>query len=316
MTRWIIIPALLCLQGCFLFAPPPPEPPDAEPVVTAVDEACLDSAVGGDPSASSSQQLGVSRLNCHRVLAGLAPVGFDPALNDAAQAHADYIVATDEFGHVESQPAHPAYTGDRAPQRVDAAGFELDASVELLSEVVGYFSDGSKPASAVDVWMSNVYHREPLMAPVLDSAGFGSAGLFDVMLMVGPWEPDAGVESAVYPADGQWGVPTAFDSDTEAPDPAPTRGVVGYPVSITFLAPLASGNGTFDVRADAASSLVGPDGAVAADVLSPANDAALLRSVFLVPHAPLEPATTYEATVSGSVAGAPFAESWSFTTAE
>ena len=277
---------------------------------------CVTPAAQGDPEASSAQREGLERLNCHRDLMGLAPTFLSAELSAAAQAHAEYIAATDEYGHIESDSGHAAFTGVDASERVRAQGVEIDPLYQALMEVVSYHSEGADAAVSIDDWIDSVYHRAPLAIPELSRVGIGSATVFDVMEIVAPWQGDEDVHVAKYPGDGQRGVPTSFDSDRESPDPAPLRGVVGYPVTLSFLVREAGGGTNpygIDVDRDA-TVLEGPSGPVPCDVLQPADDDILMRTVALLPHEPLTEGTSYTATVVVDLPTGPVEETWSFTT--
>ena len=101
----------------------------------------------------------------------------------------------------------------------------------VLVEVVAW---GTTPTEAVDLWIGSVYHRIPFTMPYWIDAGFGQTGDFSSMSFVTPSPTDHA--AVVFPAHGQDEVPTSFDSDTEMPDPAPSHGVVGYPVTVTAVA--------------------------------------------------------------------------------
>ncbi len=277
---------------------------------------CVAPPAQGDPAANSATRAGVERLNCHRDLMGLEPVYLDPVLSAAAQAHADYIAATEEYGHGQSDPGHPLFTGIDARERAEFQGIDIDMSAEALLEVVSFHSDGADPALSVDDWMDSVYHRAPLALPQLSAVGVGSADVFDVMELIAPWEGGDGVTSAVYPGDGMRGVPPSFDSDRESPDPAPDRGVVGYPVTVSFLvAEAGGGTNPYGVWLDYDWIwLDGPDGPVDITILEPESDDFLMRTVALVPHEELLPGSTYFAHVEAEVAGENVVEDWSFTT--
>ncbi len=313
-----ILAAVVALAGCSAGAPPE----DAASGVSSEAQepglrpmACTTPPAQGDPAATSPQREGIQRLNCHRDLMGLAPAFLDPELGALAQAHADYVAATGEYGHVESQTGHPLFTGVDAVDRADALGVAFDPQAQALLEVVSFQDRGADPPAAVDRWVDSVYHRPPIGLPTLDGVGIGSADVFDVMEVLAPWEGD-GLDVGAYPGDGQRGIPTSFDTDRESPDPDPERGVVGYPVTLSFLMANAGGGGNpYGIEVDRdATRLDGPDGEVPCTILEPADDDVLLRTVALLPHDPLAADTTYTATVVLELAAGPVEEQWSFTT--
>jgi len=285
--------------------------------ITPIDRVCAEAELPlGDTSATRSQRLGVQRVNCHRAVMGLAPTVLEASLDFAAQNHAEYLRSLGSMTHRQAEPELPGYLGEWPGDRAVAGGYVWDAQEESLSEVISFVETGNDPAFAVDQWMSNVYHREPLVQPELVGAGFGSLGEYDVMLTCGPWVSDGGVRSAGYPSQGQWAVPTSFDSDREVPDPMPDHGIVGYPISLTFLAPGTSGQNLYDLDVrPGASRLTDEDGAnVPVRLLQPNTDPRLIWSAFLVPEQPLMPLTEYEARFVGTVGDVEFDERWTFTT--
>lgn len=278
--------------------------------------ACVTPPAQGDPAASSPVREGLERLNCHRDLMGLEPAFLDATLSAAAQAHADWIAETDEYGHHQSDPTHPLYTGFDAEERARSHGIDFDPSEQAIMEVVSYHSEGSDPRQSVDDWIDSVYHRAPLALPQLDRVGVGSAGLFDVMELLAPWEGDE-LQLAMYPGDGMRGVPRSFDSDKESPDPDPARGVVGYPVTLSLLVPDAGGGGNpYGLEVDPIfTALVGPGGEVPCDVLQPSTDDVLMRTIALLPHEPLAAGETYEVWMGIEMPQERLELTWSFTTA-
>ena len=283
------------------------EDPTPAPVPSAVDEACGTISNPGDPTATEGEIAGLVRFNCYRRLLGLTEVHMDPALMATARNHAHYIDANNAYGHEETDPSAEGYTGQWVADRAAAAGFVYDAIDTDLQEVVSRASTGADAAQAVDLWVNSVYHRTPILRPDVQAVGIGQAGLYDVVVAAAPWEPAGDLQRISLPADGQFGVPTSFDSDTETPDPSP-RGVVGYPLNVGVQGPWT---GPFEdphgLRLDPiTSSITGPDGAVPFTVLDPSNDSHLRENAFLLPDAPLAPNTAYTVVFSGQADGVDF----------
>lgn len=283
--------------------------------VGTVDAACGTPDGAGDEAASQAQIDGLWRLNCHRALAGLPTVQLDPALNQAAQAHADYMHATGEYGHEETDSSQPGYTGGSAGERAAAAGYGLDTTTSQLAEVIGFRSEGADAVFAVDNWINTVYHREPLLVPQLDAVGFGQAGIFDVMELVAPWSDERSL--AIYPARGQADVPTTFDSDTESPDPVPEAGTVGSPITISVLDDgWGADTDPYAISVDLAGTSVRTTAGseVPFVVREPGSDPWLVRMVAIVPLEPLQANTTYEVDVALRIGSEERTESWAFAT--
>lgn len=134
--------------------------------------------------------------------------------------------------------------------------------------------------------------------------------------MVGPL-PGRWDGLVLFPPDGATGVPTAFDSDTEWPDPVPEARYVGYPVTVGVSATRDPGpdDDPYEVRVVSAS-LTGPSGPVEVRVLAPGGDPFLTQAVALVPLAELEPATAYEVAVTLRWSGGEETAEGAFTTAD
>ncbi len=327
-VRLPYVVALALLAGCDLLSPggDPLGTGDDDDAVgagrfDALDASCdaLTLGAAGDTSATAAQIEAVQRVNCYRQLAGLPEAPLHPLLDLAAQSHADYAAANDEFSHGEANSAHELYTGDTARDRIVAAGYPYDSAVETVSEVMARQASAD-PTRAVDKWMESVYHRVPLLVPGVVGLGAGSAGPFDVVDIVTPWEHEDGgpaVAYGRYPVPDQQDVAVAWDSDWEFPDPAPDAGLIGVPVTLTLLYGTLSGAGNpYSVVVDAdQTTLRTTEGAVPFTLLDPSNDALLQRSISLVPTAPYEAGTTYTALFVFAVDGTPREQQWSFTTA-
>jgi hypothetical protein len=280
---------------------------------SSLDSGCMDY----EPGTGSVALEAVSRLNCYRNLMGLEPVAHDGALAAAAQAHAEYMNATDEYGHVEADATHALFSGASPSARAAAGGFDFDSSQWGMHEVVAFFDSGSDPSRAVDLWMNTIYHREPLSTPGLSRVGFGSSGIYSVMEIIAPWESDGSVTLAMYPAPGQDNADTSFDTDRETPDPVPGLGEVGLPITVTALAPLwLNDDDPYGLRINrAATRLQSGSGEERPLVfLDPEDQSALLRTAAAIPAEPLPPYTTWDVTFVFTLDGVDYERAWSFAT--
>ena len=104
---------------------------------------------------------GLAAVNATRGRHGLAAFEFSPALQKAAQTHADLMADTGNYGH-EFGPS------TRFPKRLAAAGFDGSAGENLG---VGY---GSIDA-AIQGWLDSPDHRNIMLRPSYDRAGFAYA---------------------------------------------------------------------------------------------------------------------------------------------
>ncbi len=267
------------------------------PVYVRLEDACGTSEFGYD-TPSTEAQSALEQSNCYRNLVGLQPGVLHPALDEAAQSHADYMQARGQLTHQQSAGTS-GYTGDWVWDRMEFAGYPLEAG-RSWGEVVAY---GYDPVAAVDGWVQSVYHRIPFTTPSWKEVGFGQAGLFSAMGIVTYWpaETDSAV---IYPVDGQLDVPTTFQSDEEWPDPAPDHGAVGTPITVTVGSPntTSSSDNPYDLEL-LEWQVSGPMGEVDAIVLTPNDDAYLGNTIALVPTDPLEPLADYAVEISISWTG-------------
>jgi len=199
-------------------------------------------------------------LNCLRGLAGLTDLARAPALDEAAQGHADYLVANGQRTHKEN-PGLEGFVAETPAKRAREADYDAFWDV---AEVIAY---RASERAALDSLMSALYHRlallrldagevgmatasggrepeaafvaltaNPAMGENCDAAEDGSGG-FTLTCDPGyqatrtramedqpPWIP--------WPPPGAEGIPPAFFE--ENPDPLPDYSVSGYPVSLQF----------------------------------------------------------------------------------
>lgn len=293
-----------------------PTGPAAEPSGTGCEPTSFDLTTELTSRAAEA----IIQVNCYRSRMSANLAVLDAALNEAAQFHAEYLVATGAWGHGEADTSQESYRGETPGARAGAAGFLVDDNTQSISELIGFRESGADASTAVDLWISTVYHRLPLAIPELEAVGFGSSGIYDVMLVVSPWESNdtsTDFQSHAYPVPGQRDVPLSFDTDHEIPDPVPGAGEVGFPVSLSFL------DQSFHEPGDLYALEINPDisslhntsgDLVPTLLLSPPNDEFIRRSAVLIPLEPLEENTYYNAAIGGSIDGTAFSQSWSFET--
>ena len=173
------------------------------------------------------QEQAITRLNELRAYAQAPPVRADPALQQAAEAHAAYYAENGFTGHYQD-PTSAGFTGATPADRMQAAGFAGKCSGESASTVSG------DPAAAVDALVNSVYHRTIMLHPALVLVGYGESAGGSVFDFGGCLDglPDAN-RLYIYPGAGQSDVPHSFLPRTEIPNPLPdTEGYVGSPISI------------------------------------------------------------------------------------
>ena len=298
-----------------------PDADDHGAIGLTVEGACVDGSESFD-GADDLQHDAIRWINCYRNLTSLQTVSLFSDLSLAADRHASYMTETDEFGMVETDPAAQHYSGYDTLERLASAGREVDLQADSVYEAVTSAGSGSvaEPELAIDAWINTVYHRPPLLRPLIDEMGVGFDGSFGDLVTVGPWdtaERGGGVLAARYPAPGQGEIPPVFHSDMERPDPAPDADEVGSPISVTFMAAQWAGNGNhFDVFLEADGCSVRKVGGDELDLLllEPDTDPYLWATVVLLPNEPLEEFETYQVEIEATVNGDPWVSGWTFTT--
>jgi hypothetical protein len=255
----------------------------------------------------------LAAVNQLRIQAGLVALEADPKLAQAAQSHADYVLANWEsyqqngWSLHEEQVGLGSFTGANADARV----LHFRWTGLPVYEVISNRPSGS---AAVVSWIETLYHRLPVLTPRVTLAGYGHAakeGLYVNVMVVGAEiidEATIATHPAVkYPVADTVDVPAEWDGN-EVPQPAPPPG--GYPSGPVITLHYPAGAVT-----EAQATVTGPAGAVPCAVTTSAEDLLLgAGNVVLLPHDPLEPSTAYTVAVSGKRDGVAFSETWKFTT--
>jgi hypothetical protein len=258
---------------------------------------------------ANDRKAALDAANAARSAAGLSPLREDPALDEAAQAHAYYYLfnasqsQVSGTGILAEDPSLPGFTGARGIDRDRHFGFTGARGTELADHAL-------TAAASIESSIDSVYHRLPVVDRETVAAGFGEARVGSIVISV--LDVGAGAAAAgdptVYPADGQSAVPVAF-VDNEVPDPLPSGAIppVGYPVCLQV-------GGAQQLKVTA-GRLVGPDGKeVPTFTFDPGNQVGQNQWA-MTARQPLTPGARYTAEVTGTVDGTNFTKSWSFTVA-
>lgn len=250
----------------------------------------------------------LEHANCFRLEMGLQPGSLDPVLDDATQAHAEYMLENSVLDHQEVAD-NPGFTGEWVWDRLEAAGYALEPG-SSWSEVL---AEGEGARGSIDRWMNSVYHRVPFTMPGWRAVGFGRADPYVGMTFV--MDYPAGYRSSVlYPSDGQTGVPTTFDSDTEWPDPVPDAREVGPPITVTVSDVAIGADSNPHGLSLVDARVEGPDGTLDVVTLQPGDDDFLQYAIAVIPREPLQPLTDYDVEVTVIWGGQEDTVSGSFTT--
>jgi len=303
-------------------APAPSPAPTPAPTGPIAAQMTVPTPVGYD----AERLAAFNRLNEIRLSAGLGMVAQSTAMDQAAQAHADWMVANDQFSHQE-QAGSVGFVAESWPLRDEAFGYVPVGGSEVMA--------ASGHASAeVDALVNGVYHRAGMLAfePVDAGIGWsgGSGAHVAMPLVIDMTRPglDAvrGLGQAaqqtiggvsIWPLDHATGVPLRLG--LESPNPVPGRDVLtlGTPASIT-IDRLKTISAVSFVVTNTATGAVVPT-----QTLTNQNDPNFLVQpsfVAAIPLVVLDPHTTYSVDFSGSAKAFDGStesvnRAWSFTTA-
>ncbi len=326
-----LLAALMSLTACggggAAPAPPPPPAPPPAPVPAPTAPIAAQLSVLTPVGYDADRLAAFNRLNELRLSAGLGMLAQSTAMDQAAQAHAEWMIANDSFTH-EEIAGTPGFTGLNWPRRDETFGYVPVEGIEVMA-------GPAHGTQGVDTLINMAYHRAGMLAfePVDIGVGWtnGLATNVGMPLVMDITRPgtdttrglgqDAqarihGVE--IWPVDGAQDVPLRLGS--ELPNPVPTQDVLslGTPASIT-VAETKTISATSFVMTNSSTGAV-----VLVRILTNTNDPNLLvpeSFIAAIPLAVLAPDTTYAVAFSGSaverVSGLTEAinRTWSFTTA-
>ena len=307
--------------------PPPPPPPAPAPAPAPTAPIAAQLSVPAPVGYDADRLAAFNRLNELRVAAGLGMLAQSTAMDQAAQAHAEWMIANDSFTH-EEVAGTPGFTGSDFPSRDEAFGYVPVEGAEVMTGPV-------HGVQGVDLLINTAYHRAGMLAfePVDIGIGWtdGVATNVSMPLVMDITRPGTdstrglgqqaqssirGVE--IWPVDGARDVPLRLG--LEFPNPVPSQGVLslGTPASIT-VSETKTISATSFVMTNSSTGAV-----VSVRILTNANDPNFLvpeSFIAAIPLAVLAPDTTYTVAFSGSalerVSGTieTVNRTWSFTTA-
>lgn len=247
-------------------------------------------------------------LNYRRALVGLNPLTLDSKLQQAAQAHANYIVLNSAPGHYEVE-GKQGFTGISPSDRTKAAGYS-----DPVGE--GVSGAGFGVEVSIDSLIDAPYHRFNEFAPAING-GHGIAiddktghGAYVFNVGYSSQTPLKKNEVLTYPINGQSNVKTDWFPQ-ESPNPLPdidpsTR--VGYPISIQ--------SHSESLTIDKIELKDDNGGVVESRLITKRTDdnSDLKNYAFIIPLKPLSFATKYNVHATGQLGNQPLDATWAFTT--
>jgi len=307
-------------------APPPAPAPAPTPAPTPSTPIAAQMTVPAPVGYDAQRLAAFNRLNEIRVSAGLGMVAQNALLDQAAQAHAEWMIANDAFVHEET-PGTTGFTGVHFWDRDEALGYVPIGGWEDMSS-------GAGGSSEIDSLVNTLYHRIGILAfdPVDVGIGWSASSVASVAkpLVVDITRPGTdnvrglgqaaqmsiqGV--AIWPLDKSSNVPTRLGS--ESPNPVPNLDVLtlGTPASVTvdrFQTIQVSSFTMVNATTDAAIPSVTLTAQSDPNALIPAS------FVAIVPLEPLAAGTNYRVSFDGTAVVFPsgrvvdIGRAWSFTT--
>ena len=115
---------------------------------------------------SFEQSQAYSKLNSIRDALQLTRLSSNELLTNAAQAHADYLVANKDSSHYETQ-GKAYFTGKAPLDRAFHAGYNASSVSENLS------THNYDAQSSIDGLFAAIYHRFGFLSPSIDEIGIG-----------------------------------------------------------------------------------------------------------------------------------------------
>jgi uncharacterized protein YkwD len=308
-------------DGAAPATPPPPPAPAPTPATPIAAQLTVPTPVGYD----AERLAAFNRLNQIRLSAGLGMVAQNTMMDQAAQAHAEWMVANNSFVHDEVAGT-PGFTGENWARRDEHFGYVPVEGSEVIAQ--------GSAAAGVDLLVNMAYHRAAILAfePVDVGVGWSGASATTVLtpLVLDITRPGTDTVrglgqvaqpairgAAVWPIDGARDVPLRLGN--EVPNPIATQDVLtlGTPVSVTVERMKTISATQFKLTSSATGVVV------PTQLLTNQNDANFLipeSFIAAIPLAPLAANTTYRVDFFGSTVEFPsgtveaVTRTWSFTT--
>lgn len=260
------------------------------------------------PSGSGAS-LAFERLNRNRGQCGFGLLAQNAQIDQAAAAHASYVLSTQQLGHYETAGT-PGFTGTGPKARAAAAGYDGGVG-EILAGMLLVPSIFPRGDVITEMLMDVPYHAVVALQGMRD---VGIAYTGGVIVIDPAHRSDVPLQSApgvrTYPCEGSTEVrafvggeePSPFPADPPSTQWGPTISVVGHALRVSAAA-ITGPNGSMAIKA-----ILG-DGAT-----KDPNGFCTGPNACVVPQ-PLEPGVSYRVHLEGTDGGVPFTKDFSFSTA-
>lgn len=260
---------------------------------------------------STIQDEAITQMNRYRTALDLPIFTQENSLQQAAQAHSNYLVANGMDGHTQEDPSGIGYTGSSPTHRGHYFGFPSGVGEGIVYEKnTGFLG--------IDELIDAPYHRMSIINPKNTFAGIGYNQRGDLVVNYGA-DTSQSTDLVLYPYDQQTDAKVSWYV-AENPNPLRfwdlDRIHVGYPISYAYF-PEQSNDQLIVTNLSLKDS---QNRDVPFYDVTPERDNHAKHHVFLIPKSPLKPGETYAVNVQAfakdqSNNTRDISKSWSFTTA-
>lgn len=289
----------------------------AAPSTAASTPAAVPANLATPQYASDSAQLAAfNLLNQQRQQCGFPALQDNAALDQAAQAHAQYQATSNAISDTEVS-GNAGFTGVSYVDRAAHFGYTQNSGFGGVSG--GYYTNATLTETQygqqlVYDWLSGVYHIGIGVWPAT-AIGIGKVattynGFPQVLgsMTLANFQPMTTSAPLTFPCQGTTGV--AYSAGGEIPTPPGTSGNWGTPVAV-------AGNSTDTIVLQSGTMTDSSGHVITLQLLDSANDPNKILPAFVgvaFPTTPLTPNTTYTVSITGTWNGKPFSRNFSFTT--
>jgi len=313
--------------------------PTPTPITTPTPTNVTSNIVASVPTptyASTSEELSAfNLLNAERSRCGFGKLAPNTLLDTSAQAHADWSLINNYYGHFEAATVPSGFTGVTSQDRATAAGYSSVSVTEELIGSVGQASIAGLGASSVRSLLGAPYHLFGLMSPYKDlgisvrsvnsvtplvANGLSNIAVYNFGVAAGAdYQTVDAATVLTYPCDGVAGVKPSMTG--ESPNPVPGRDLATNPLGQSLLVMVRKGQ----TLVISSASLINTATGIAVTLRAPVTAANDVNNLlvgygtymgFVMPDAPLAANTGYQATIAGTNDGSAFSRTFIFTTAQ
>ena len=317
-------------------AAPPLRNEAASPVTPAPASAAAPSDVLNAYPAGSEELAVYTLLNAERNRCGFGLLEANAQLDAAARGHTDYQLINSRNSHLQDARVADGFTGTDPEARVRAQGY---ANAGGVTDEYAFFTSNQPFPSKTGLGglgmralLNAPYHLNGLMSGYRDvgiavrsnaDTGRGARGVFVQLnaaykANVGP-QLLGSTDVKTYPCDGATGINRQLSN--ESPNPVPGRDLGQSPLGSTVYIAVREGNRLTINSAFMKNVATGQNVILRVPVTSSndpygpcASGCFKAHQGYIVADAPLQANTVYSVSISGANNGAPFTQTFTFTT--